>query len=232
LTSPEFNDGELANIEMTMEPRAYEPVRLEYYSSRLFTMQDIRGRSENYNDLRHTYQISIIGDWAMFRDQEFLHEFQYYDPKRAISLGGRSHIITVELSKLAQVVKKDVKDMTQKERWAVFFRYSADKEKRDIINEILRQEEGIAMAADVLLTISKDEIERARLESEYKYEVDLQSELVTARRAGVEEGIEKGIEKGEKNSEMWVLDLIQQGYTAEEIGRKLKEKDTSGQLRS
>ncbi|MDR1092239.1 MAG: hypothetical protein LBL79_14305, partial [Prevotella sp.] len=61
--------------------------------------------------------------------------------------------------------------MTKKERWAVFFRYSADKEKRGIINEILRREEGIAMAADVLLTISKDEIERARLESEYKYEV-------------------------------------------------------------
>jgi hypothetical protein len=33
----------------------------------------------------------------MFRDEEFLHEFQYYDPKRAISLGGRSHIITLEL---------------------------------------------------------------------------------------------------------------------------------------
>jgi hypothetical protein len=112
-----------------------------------------------------------------------------------------------------------MEDMTEKEWWAVFFRYSADKEKWGIINEILRQEEGIAMAADVLLTISKDEIERTRLESEYKYEVDLQSELVTARRAG---------EKGE----ILVLDLIQQGYTAEEIGRKLKEKDTSGQLRS
>jgi hypothetical protein len=62
---------------------------MEYYSGRLFTMQDIRGRSENYNDLRRTYQISIIGDWAMFRDEEFLHEFQYYDPKRALSLDGR-----------------------------------------------------------------------------------------------------------------------------------------------
>jgi ATP/maltotriose-dependent transcriptional regulator MalT len=106
----------------------------------------------------------------------------------------------------------------------VFFRYSADKEKRDKINEILRHEEGIAMAAEVLLTISKDEIERARLESEYKYEVDRQSELVTARREGVAEG--------EMNTEMWVMDLIQQGYTAEEIGKKLKEKDSSGQLRS
>jgi hypothetical protein len=50
-----FNDGELANIEMTMEPRAYEPIRLEYYSGRLFTMQDIRGKSENYSWFKATF---------------------------------------------------------------------------------------------------------------------------------------------------------------------------------
>ncbi|MDR1092238.1 MAG: hypothetical protein LBL79_14300 [Prevotella sp.] len=69
--SPYRNFSAGAISIMTMGPREYEPLRLEYYSSRLFTMQDIRGKSENYNDLRHTYQISIIGDWAMFRDQEF-----------------------------------------------------------------------------------------------------------------------------------------------------------------
>ena len=44
------------------------------------------------------------------------------------------------------------------------------------------------MAAHTLLTISQDEIERARLLSEYKFEMDLQSKMVDARRDGIAEG--------------------------------------------
>jgi len=40
------------------------------------------------------------------------------------------------------------------------------------------------MAGQVLLTISRDEKERARLTSEYKFAVDLQSKTVDARREG------------------------------------------------
>jgi hypothetical protein len=36
------------------------------------------------------------------------------------------------------------------------------------------------MDSEVLVSISKDEVERARLLSEYKYELDLQSSLVDA----------------------------------------------------
>jgi predicted transposase/invertase (TIGR01784 family) len=38
------------------------------------------------------------------------------------------------------------------------------------------------MASEVLITISKDEIEQARLMSEWKYEMDNQSRLVEAQR--------------------------------------------------
>jgi uncharacterized protein YerC len=43
-------------------------------------------------------------------------------------------------------------------------------------------EEGIAMASEVLVSISRDEAERTRLLSEYKYVVDLQSKVVQAQR--------------------------------------------------
>ena len=71
-----------------------------------------------------------------------------------------------------------------------------DKKKRRKINEILEREEGIAMASEVLLGISKDENERARLLSELKYELDHQSKLVHAKREGMKKGMEKGMEKG------------------------------------
>jgi hypothetical protein len=62
-----------------------------------------------------------------------------------------------------------------------------DSERPKTINEILEREEGIAMAGEVLSWISRDEIERARLMSEYKYELDTQSRLVTAQRKGMKE---------------------------------------------
>jgi len=83
-----------------------------------------------------------------------------------------SHIIVIELAKLEQIAQKPVEEMTALERWAVFFRYTPDKDKRELVNEIIESEEGIAMAGQVLLHISKDERERARLTSEYKYAVD------------------------------------------------------------
>jgi len=142
-----------------------------------------------------------------------MHSFGYYDPVRSISLNGRSHIITLELSKLDEVVEKPASDMSVQEQWAVYFRYLTGNSKRCKINEILRQEEGIAMASEVLITISKDEIERARLESELKYELDTQSKLAYAKQEGREEVARNALSKGIP------LDLIQDitGLDAETI---------------
>jgi hypothetical protein len=100
-------------------------------------------------------------------DQSFIHIFEYYDREQDISLNGQTRIITVELSKLEETVRKPPETMSAVEKWAVFFRYCLDKERRDLINTLIRDEEGITMASEVLLSVSKDEIERARLLSEY-----------------------------------------------------------------
>jgi predicted transposase/invertase (TIGR01784 family) len=60
----------------------------------------------------------------------------------------------------------------------------------------MEMEEGIAMAGKVLMTISKDEIERARLMSEYKNQLDIQSKMVYVKRMGIQEGLQKGLQKG------------------------------------
>jgi predicted transposase/invertase (TIGR01784 family) len=70
-----------------------------------------------------------------------------------------------------------------------------DKSRREKINELIAYDEGIAMASEVLLSISRDDAERARLASEYKYAVDTQSKVVQAKR----EGMQEGEKKGEKN---------------------------------
>jgi predicted transposase/invertase (TIGR01784 family) len=189
-------DGELVNVEMGLNPKPYEPVRLEFHIGKLFIGQDIHGKDRDYNDLKQAYQIAILANKCFFRDDIPLHAFEYYDPAHKISLNGRSRIITLELSKLGEVVEKPIKDMNTPERWGAFFQYLQDKSKRGMINEIIACEEGIAMASEVLMTISKDEEKRFRLLSEEKYILDTQSNLAYERKQGRAEGHAEGIEKG------------------------------------
>jgi predicted transposase/invertase (TIGR01784 family) len=86
--------------------------------------------------------------------------------------------------------------MTDAELWAVFFQYLTDEGKRSKIIEIIKREEGIAMAVGTLVTITQDEIEYARQTSLLKGELDWQSGLVEAKREGRREGFAKGLSKG------------------------------------
>jgi len=194
-------DGELVNVEMSLNPDPFEPVRLEFHAGKLFTGQDIRGAEKDYDDLKRAYQIAILVKERFFPDGDFFHSFEYYDPVRRVSLNGRTRILTLELSKLEKVAKKPTEEMSLQELWAVYFRYLKDNSMREKINEILAREEGIAMASEVLLNISRDEAERARLMSEYKYQLDMQSKLVHAKREGRQE----------------VVELLKSGKSPEEI---------------
>ncbi|GHU91115.1 hypothetical protein FACS189476_11690 [Spirochaetia bacterium] len=89
---------------------------------------------------------------------------------------------------------KTAAGMISVERWAAFFWYITESEKRELVNEILEYEEGIEMASEVLLTVSRDEIERATLEHELKNTLDLQSKMTEAK----EEGLALGLEQGQK----------------------------------
>jgi predicted transposase/invertase (TIGR01784 family) len=211
--------GELFDIEMTLHPDAYEILRLEFYGSRLFTEQDIRGSKKSYRDLRKAYQISLIRSRIVVADDAFFHEFEYYDKERRISLGGMSRIITVELEKLGGIAEKPVAEMSAAERWGIFFRYCTDKEKRGLINEILVEEEGIGMAAETVVEISRDEIERAQQDWIFKNEMDYQSGMVGARREGEEIGFSKGLTEGKEQG-------LEQGAYQEklETARKLKRR--------
>jgi len=66
-----------------------------------------------------------------------------------------------------------------------------DKAKREKINEIIECQEGIAMASEVLVTFTKDEIEHYHRESILKYELDTQSRIVDAKRKALRKNDEK-----------------------------------------
>jgi len=198
-------NGELINVEMGFNPNPYEPVRLEFYASKLFIGQDIRGKDKTFDDLKESYQIAILAKKRFFADDFAFHSFEYYDPEHNISLNGRSRIITIELSKLDKIIEKPVRDMSPAEHWAVFFQYLTDKAKREKINQIIECQEGIAMASEALAGFTKDEIEYYHQISKEKYELDMQSMRAYERKQGRQQGEKK------------IINLLKNGKSPEEI---------------
>jgi predicted transposase/invertase (TIGR01784 family) len=183
-----LDGGELADLEMTLYPKKSEAARLEYHIARLFINQNIKGVKKSFGDLKPAYQISLFYRENLFPDDKLVHHFGYYDHENGVSLGGQTGIVTVELKKAARLLEKPVNEMSVPERWAIFFRYGAEREQRSLINELLAEEEGIAMAGEELLTVTEDERYEAWLRSAETFDMDYQDDMEEARRAGQAEG--------------------------------------------
>ena len=56
------------------------------------------------------------------------------------------------------------------------------------------------------------------------YEYDFDTHMKVIREEGIEEGIEIGEHRGEQKNQKYVLGLIAQGLTAEEIKQRLENK--------
>ena len=85
-------------------------MRLTYYILLIFAFT-INFLRVLYGDLKHSYQISLVVNAPIIEDDVFVYHFKHYDGENCISLGGRSHIITIELSKLEQIAKKPVEEV-------------------------------------------------------------------------------------------------------------------------
>jgi len=210
-------EGELVNVEMSFTPKVDEPTRLEYYTTISYTGQNVKGKKKKYKNLKETYRIAILAEKSFFPDENLIQCFLYYDPKTQVSLGGKTRIITVELVKTKPIVEKPIKEMTKAELWAVFFQYLTDEGKRAKIMEIIKQEEGIAMAVEALSNITQEEIDFFTRLSELKYELDKQNDEAYA--------IEEAEEKAREKAHDYFLELLNQDLTKEEIKERLQQKE-------
>jgi predicted transposase/invertase (TIGR01784 family) len=94
----------------------------------------------------------------------------------------------VELSKLDEIIKKSVHDMTDLEKWAVFFQYASVPTQREILNKVIESKEALQMAGNLLMSISQNERERAAFRSRRMYQTDKASDIATAEDRGRQEG--------------------------------------------
>ena len=109
-------------------------------------------------------------------------------------------IVIFEMAKLAK--NKEVCDMTEMEKWLYYLKYVGTGIEEELVEEIVKESEGVNMANEILRTISADERMRSIMRSREKFLRDRITEINYAEEKGRKEGIEKGrkegIEKGKK----------------------------------
>jgi len=183
-----INTGDQINVEMQCS--RMEEIgkgftnfinRYAFYLAKLHSSQKAKGM--NYYELARTYQITfcmydVLPDWS-----DFVNRFTLKSVN-GTELTDQINMVIVELNKLEVLLKKPVSNLTDFEKWTLFFRFAQDPVHRGKINDIIKEKEEINMAATLLREISQDEHERARYLSRMKFETDQYSNLHTAEKRG------------------------------------------------
>jgi len=147
-----------------------------YYLTDLHSSQKSKG--VKYYDFVRTYQITFCNYTIYPHHFDFITRASMRRPSGE-EISNQINFILVELSKLEDIAKKPVDELTPLEMWSVFFRYSPDIKHRDLVNRVIAERKEIAMAGELLLSISKDERERAHYRSRRMYETDKISNELT-----------------------------------------------------
>jgi hypothetical protein len=212
-----FNNGEKADIEMTLYPGKFEVARMEYYLGRLHCLQELKGVPD-YATIKQSYQISFLGE-NIFKDAFLLHAFEYYDQEHSVALHGRTRLVVVELKKVGKLAKKPLEQLDVQEKWALFFQSVSDPGKLELVNRLLEEEEGIAMAGQTMLEVTPEEREYFLQMSRDKYQFDVWSRK--------RELWEKDQEIAEKNKKIAEKDrkMAEKDKKMAEKDKKIAEKD-------
>ena len=200
-----------------------------YYLCDLHSSQPSKGL-KRYDKLARTYQVTFCSYTVFPERTNFLNTFSLRHDVDNVLLSDALHVIYVELSKLKEILKKPVADMTDLEKWAVFFRYADSRRYRNTVNEVIKSKEAMQMAGSLLMSVSQDERERAVFRSRRMYQTDMQSNWNTAFDNGEKQGMAKGVAKGRTERDQEIAkNLIDMKMTNEQImqatGLSLEEID-------
>ena len=143
----------------------------------LHAAQNSRGKQ--YDKLTRTYQVMFCGYTVFSNRAEYLNPFSIRHDTDNGLLHDAIKVLFIELTKLDNIIKKSVNEMTDMERFCIFLHYADKPDYRDLVNRVIESKEGLAVAGEVLMNISKDERERAIFRSRRMALADRESDMAT-----------------------------------------------------
>lgn len=177
-----LGDGTQLDMEMQVAYFGDWDARALFYLSKIFTEQLKAG--ESYGNLKKCIHVSIL-DFIHFKDDEECYRTICFCDKKT----GRKYTDLMEIQILE--LKKLTAKTEQEETIISWMRFLGGK-SREEFEDMAKLDEYMSEAYETLKKISADD--RAKLEYEARQKAirDYNSQMISARREGLEEGIEKG----------------------------------------
>jgi len=183
-----------------------------YYLCDLHSSQSAKGK-KRYDELVQTYQVTFCSYTIFPNLLAFVNSFSMRHDTTNELLSDTISVIYVELSKLNEILKKSVSDMTDLEKWSVFFRYADVPEYRETVNKVIESKEVLQMAGNLLMSVSRSEKERAIFRSRRMFQSDQESNIATAEKRGV-----LNVARNALHKNMPIEDIVDiTGLTREEL---------------
>lgn len=179
------NSDEIIDIEVQNKNLAFYCDRSVYYGGRLVNSALEKG--EDYDKMKKSIVISIVNG-TLFPETKKLHTiFRLREIDDDIQLSDRLELHFLELSKVP--LDKPVEQLEPVEKLAAYFKYASDKTKEDYVQSLIQYGgEAIRMTERLFRDLTEDEIAYERRERKLKFEFDHNTELVHARKEGLEKG--------------------------------------------
>ena len=182
-----MKDGSLIDIEMqTFIGNDNLRLRSLYYGCRMVSSAEMKGHY--YRRLPRVYQVMFTNFRLFEENDDFVQSFRMQSGD--IELTDRLQIIFIQMP-LVEIGEREIKNLSELEKWVIFLRDGTDRTKRDILNSIMESSPEIMNTGGILMNISKDLKEWAIQESRIKGELDYQSGLLASYDTGLEKGLEQ-----------------------------------------
>jgi predicted transposase/invertase (TIGR01784 family) len=197
------SDGKQIDVEMQARAVKGDSVttghvnfkqRAIYYLCDLHASQEGRGL-QGYGGMLQSRQITFCGFTVFPTRKDLITRFNFRT-EDGFLLSDAVGIVFVELTKLRAAMAKPVSAMTAAEMWGCFFRYADKPKQRDLLREIIAAKEEIGMANELLMSISREERERAHARSRKMFLMDLQHDKAIEREEGFRVGQAEGFRAG------------------------------------
>ena len=217
------NDETQINIEVQVQNRHNMGQRSLYYWAKLY--QSTLGRGENYNNLRRTVAINLLG-YEYLPLSGFHHMYGLYDETGKHRL---TEDIEIHFLELPKVTRQDIRSMRTLDKWMAFI---GNKLSDEEMEAIAMSEAAIDTAWDRVEAFMRDAGQRHKYEQREKFEHDYVSDMEGSWKQGMQQGISKGRQLGIAHMAMNMLrvgtpvaTVAQMAELPESVIRKMAEEN-------
>jgi predicted transposase/invertase (TIGR01784 family) len=217
-----IDGGDQVDVEMQCSRVEKDTVidRLGFINKSIYYLTDLHSsqmsKGVKYRDLVRTYQVTFCAYTVFPQWPDFVNRFSLRR-QDGEPVSDQINMVVIEMSKLNNLPKKSVENISSLEAWSLFFNFADKPEYRGLINNLIQTKEEINMATELLMEISQDERERAIMRSRRMYETDQINAILVAEDRGKAEGKAEGEAVGAAK----VLELLNQGVPVDEIKKRL-----------